>query len=100
MVNHIKVAGITYKVVEKDLSTRHEESYGVEMGYCIVTDDTIEINESLTQERKEQTLIHEMTHAMFFEAGLSRDDEEDTVNRLSLVLYQVLKDNDFSWLRK
>ena len=61
-------------------------------------DNLIEINDKIHKTRQDQTLVHELTHAMFFEAGL--EDEEDLVNRLGLILYQVLKDNDFSWLRR
>ncbi|MCT7670051.1 MAG: hypothetical protein N4R98_03180 [Lactobacillus iners] len=46
----------------------------------------------MSEERKQQTLIHELTHAVFSETGFTEQDEE-TVTRLSSVLYQVLKQN-------
>jgi len=45
----------------------------------------------LSESRKEQTFVHELTHAIFYEAGVEEQDE-DMINRVSLVLHQVLKD--------
>lgn len=98
MLDKIKVGGIDYQVVLKDLDTRGDDKNGQQLGWCVMGDNLIEINEKIHKTRQDQTLIHELTHAMFFEAGL--EDEEELVNRLGLILYQVLKDNDFSWLRR
>ena len=98
MMKTIKVGGITYKVELKDLSTRNDGADGKQLGWCVYDEDKIEINERLTQPRIEQTLIHELVHAVMYEAGLEQD--EDMVNRIGLVLHQVLKDNDFSWMNK
>lgn len=98
MLESIKVGGITYKVELKDLSTRNDEASGKQLGWCVYDEDKIEINEKLTQPRIEQTLIHELVHAIMYEAGLEQD--EDMVNRIGLVLHQVLKDNDFGWLQE
>lgn len=46
--------------------------------------------------KKEQVLIHELLHACIAEAGFDEQDE-DVVNRVSIVLYQVLKDNAFDF---
>ena len=53
---------------------------------------SIYIDDSLSESRKEQTFIHELTHAIFLEAGYKEQDE-DMINRISIVLHQVLKDN-------
>lgn len=98
MLEKVKVGGINYAIELKDLSTRRDEENGKEFGWCVFDEDKIEINERLTQSRIEQVLIHELVHAIFYEAGLEQD--EDTVNRIGIVLHQVLKDNDFSWLNK
>lgn len=55
-------------------------------------DAKIQIDSTLGDERKQQTLIHELTHAIFLEAGY-KDQEEDMINRVSIVLHQVLQDN-------
>ena len=93
----LKVGGIEYRIERKEL----EAADGVQFGWCRCDKVLIEINDRINEQKQEQTLIHELTHAMFHECGLDElDNEEGIVNRLSIVLYQVLKDNDFSWLNK
>lgn len=53
------------------------------------------ISENLSDSRKEQTLFHEMVHAMLFESGSDEYDNEELVNQLGLIMYQVFRDNDF-----
>lgn len=97
MIDKIKVAGITYNVGLGEFPQTKNDNI-VKWGEIDYDIAEIKINNELAQERQHQTLIHEMVHAMFCEAGISVEDEEDVVNRLGLVLYQVLKDNDFSWV--
>ena len=96
-MERIKVGGIVYKVEYKEL----EADEGIQLGWCKKSQSLIEINNhNVCEQLQEQTIIHEMTHAIFNESGLDLgDDEEDVVNRIGLVLHQVLKDNDFSWLK-
>jgi hypothetical protein len=48
----------------------------------------------MSDERKEQTIVHEMLHAIHFEAGYdSEDQDEDMINRTANVLHQVIVDN-------
>lgn len=87
--NEIIVGGISYKVTEQEtVEMNGDKNY---YGYCKYDVPEIKLKSGLSDDRKEQTLIHEITHAAFFEAGL--DQDEDTVNRLSIVLYNVLKNN-------
>lgn len=96
MINSIKVGGIIYEVQYKGLGANE----GVQFGWCRCDKALIEINDGINQQKQEQTLIHEMTHAMFHECGLDyMENEEDIVNRLSIVLHQVLKENDFDFIR-
>lgn len=86
----VKVAGITYEVVEKpfieiDCSRDYQ-------GCCSYTNAEIAVLQDLVPERKEQIITHELTHAIFYEAGYDEQDEE-MVDRVSKVLHQVLKDN-------
>lgn len=92
----IKIGGILYDVATKDLSA-YDTDGQYRMGNQHESKALIEIREEMPNQKKEQTLIHEMTHAMFCEMGI--EDDEDLVNRIGLILYQVLKDNDFQWLR-
>ncbi|MFE8697970.1 ImmA/IrrE family metallo-endopeptidase [Cytobacillus sp. FJAT-53684] len=86
----VNVAGIEYSVMEvKGLANKHEKMGCVRYGPA-----EIELDAEMSQERKEQVFVHELLHACFFEAGYTEQDE-DAVNRVSAVLYQVLKDNQF-----
>lgn len=98
MIDKIKVGGIVYDVEFKELDAEN----GIQLGWCNYVKSKFEINNhNISEQKQEQTIIHEMTHAIIHEAGLDfGDDEESIVNHISLVLHQVLKDNDFSWLRE
>ncbi|GAW63414.1 hypothetical protein FC65_GL000663 [Ligilactobacillus acidipiscis DSM 15836] len=90
---NIKVGGIHYEIFEKEIVENDPNEYGV----CVYADNHIEIKSGLSDERKTQTLIHELLHAIFFEAGYE-DHDEKMVDQLSLVLNQVLKENDLAEL--
>lgn len=84
----VNVAGIEYVIkYVQGLERKH----GL-MGQVIYGPANIELDGDLSDERKEQVFVHELLHACFFEAGYTEQDE-DAVNRVSAVLYQVLKDN-------
>lgn len=97
-MNKVKVAGVTYDVVMKEdvRSDADDQCYGL----CNFKDLSIELLNDLPEERHNQTLIHEIMHAVFEESGIQMEDDEDLVNRLALVWFQVLKDNDFSFLNE
>jgi hypothetical protein len=84
----VNVAGIEYKV---NHIQGIEQTHGL-MGLVRYGPAVIDLDASLSDERKEQVFVHEMLHACFFEAGYT-EQEEDVVNRVSAVLYQVLKEN-------
>lgn len=67
-------------------------------GQVTYKDTHIQIDESLSQTRANEAVIHEMLHAILFEAGYMEQDE-DLVNRTASVLTQVLRDNDFGFMR-
>ena len=99
MIDNIKVGGIDYRIDFKELE---KDDDGIQLGWCDYVKAKFEINNhNISIQKQKQTVIHEMTHAIMHEAGLGfGDDEERVVNHIGLVLYQVLKDNDFSWLGK
>ena len=84
----LKVGGVQYTVEEIPNLISKDDCWG-QVDYF---NSTISIEPSLSETRKEQTLIHELTHAVFLEAGYKEQDE-DMINRVSIVLHQVLKDN-------
>lgn len=87
------VGSIDYTVEEVDgLHSKYEL-----FGQVTYADGRVEIDSQLSQARKHNVIVHELLHAMFFEAGYDEQDEE-LVRRLGNVLTQVLRDNDFSFI--
>jgi hypothetical protein len=91
----VKVAGIEYEVHEVDGIL---ERFNI-LGQINYHKGIIELDSSLCQTRKEQTFVHELLHACFKEAGYDEQDEE-MIDRVSAVLYQVLKDNQLELGKK
>lgn len=110
MLEAIKIAGIEWQVEivdEFEMSEKQKEEFRkeghdpdemIKWGEVTYEKNKINLWSGLSPQKKEQTLIHEMLHAIFHEAGFDLDNE-DEVNRISIVLHQVLKDNDFSFLK-
>jgi hypothetical protein len=89
----IKVAGNYYTVsVNPQIAVVHGN-----WGLCSYGDNTIQIADGLCENRTKDVLVHEMTHAILYEAGYD-DHEEEQCNRIAKVLYQVLRDNDFAFM--
>lgn len=82
------VAGIDFEILEVKGIT---ERFNV-LGQVNYNKGQIELDQDMCKTKKEQVLIHEVLHACFNEAGYEEQDE-DVVNRVSIVLYQVLKQN-------
>ncbi len=96
MIKQIKVGGVVYPVVEKEnIIIDGDADF---LGSCDYKDHIIELRSDTGQARKEQTLVHELVHAMLFESGYG-DHDEELVKRLGKMLHQVLQDNDFGFLR-
>jgi hypothetical protein len=82
------VGAVDYNVAEVDGFMRKYELYG----QVTYSDCRIEIEPTLAPDRKANVVIHELLHAMLFEAGYDEHDE-DQVRRIGNVLTQVLRDN-------
>lgn len=93
-MKEVKIGGIVYPIEIKNDFTGDTGDWG-QINY---KKSKITIDSNLDKQRENQTLVHEIVHGLFMESGIK--DNEDTVNRLGIVLYQVLTDNDFSFLRK
>lgn len=91
MNKQIKVGGLTYEVVISEYFKSFDDDRNL-WGCCDHEQQKIYIRQSLSEQKKKQVLIHELTHAIFEEAGY-KDQDEDMVNRISLILHQVLMDN-------
>jgi phage protein len=91
----VKIGGLTYDVKKSsDLQGKNGN-----WGQIQYKTQEIMLDDSLKEQVEDQTLIHEITHGILVEAGYN-DHEEDLADRVGKVLYQVLTDNDFSWLYK
>jgi hypothetical protein len=90
-----RVGTLDYRVTETpDLLRKHDL-----FGQVTYDDGLIEIEPTLSEQRKHNVIIHELLHAALFEAGYDEQDEEQ-VRRLGNVLTQVLRDNDFGFMRE
>lgn len=89
--NRIRVNGIEYKVkVVKRLEDNDNSLWGI----SLYKKNTIKIRKGLTNQKQQQTLMHELTHVMFHEMGLDEQaDDEKLVNQLGNAFYQLLADN-------
>ena len=63
----VRIAGVTIKIVEKDLSDFDDECYG----YYVHDKQTIVIGKGLSAKVREETLCHEMIHAALDCSGIS-----------------------------
>lgn len=84
----IKVGGIHYSIEAKKNVIKDTES----LGFCDYEGARIVVDASLAPDRMQQVIVHELVHAMLYEAGFDEQDE-DMVNRIGIVLHQVLCDN-------
>jgi hypothetical protein len=98
MIDNVKVGGLVYEVsVVKDLEL--EEREPDLLGRIDYRDLKIKVDDALAEQMRHQIFIHELTHGILVEAGYT-DHEEEQADRIGKVLYQVLKDNDFNFIRK
>ena len=91
----VKIGGPTYTVKKvSDLQGKEGD-----WGRIQYKTQEITLDDSLKEQLEDQTLIHEITHGILVEAGYV-EHEEEQADRIGKILYQVLTDNDFSWLWK
>lgn len=91
----VKIGGLTYTVKK----THDLQGKNGNWGQIQYKNQEIVLDDSLSEQLEDQTLIHEITHGILVEAGYV-DHEEEQVDRIGKVLYQVLTDNDFSFMWK
>ncbi|AZB66823.1 TPA: hypothetical protein K8054_000263 [Staphylococcus pseudintermedius] len=86
---NINVCGVKYKIDQLEDVDNNPNC----LGLCVYKDSLIQLKRGLSFERKKQTLIHELLHAMLYEAGYEEHDET-LVSNLSIVINQVIGEND------
>ena len=91
-----RIGSVDYVV--KEIEGLHDSGEEL-LGQVTYHDTQIRLNSESSECRKKNVLIHELLHAMLYEAGYDEQDEE-MVRRLGNVLTQVLTDNDFGFMRE
>jgi Zn-dependent peptidase ImmA (M78 family) len=81
----LTIGGHLYKIVE--LPLKHEDESKELYGRHMVKDNIILINTDIHQSRKEETLIHEILHAIFYNYGL--EHKENLIDAISNGLFQL-----------
>lgn len=97
MLDKVKIGGLYYAISEVEDLGDEEGTPGM-LGCIDYHALTIKLEKEVHRDMQQQTFIHELTHGVFAESGYE-EHEEEMVNRIGKVLYQVLKDNDFNFLR-
>lgn len=92
----LKIGGFEWSVQSHEDVSRESDTFGS----THTATQKIFIEPNIPQQKKEQTLLHEILHAVWWQNGIERTTEdkkleERVVHSLSMGLYQVLKDNDF-----
>ena len=90
-VKNIKVGGIYYDIECCPVN----EYFSNGMGRYVQKDSKIYINSNLNDDLQFKTLIHELLHAVVaeykvFDSSISAEFEEDTVDRLTTGVYDIL----------
>ena len=94
----VRVGSCIYKVVltEEPLVINGQSC----LGYCDYMNHIIKINTTLQDEQAmEQTLLHEIAHAMFYERQvdlckyMSNDEMEYIIDSIGFMLHQLILDN-------
>lgn len=85
----VKVGGLVYDVSfeERLLDDENTKVYGI-IDYNNLT---IKLEKLYSQQKNEQSLWHEIVHAICVEYNVEIEDED--VDRIGCGLYQVIKDN-------
>ena len=91
----VKIGATKYKIANSQVID--PAARGVVMGEVDYPSCLITLLGPLNKTRKEETLIHEILHAIFFEAGYLEHSEE-MVDRLTPFLYSFIKENNLDKL--
>lgn len=83
MINHVKIAGLTYKVRLAQLDE-------LEMGGISYKQGIIRIDNTMSLPTQKLTLLHEISHALLY--GFTESTESQATT-LSLLLRELIRDN-------
>lgn len=86
----LRILGLTYRIEEVECVNK----ISAEKGEINFLTHEIKIDKSMPQDLKEQTLLHEVIHAVFDSLGMYElNDDERTVQSLATALYSTFKEN-------
>ncbi len=91
MPKEVRILGHVYAVIYEKLDPANRSS----VGKCSSAMQRIMIASTTHKEQQEETLLHEVLHAVVFELDL--DVSEKLIYPLASGLYAVLKDNPKWW---
>ena len=92
----LKIIGFEWQIKE----SQEIADEGACFGSTHTQSQTIYLEKRALTQKKEQVLLHEILHALWWQQGLSqrftkqKEIEEEIITTLSQGLYQVLKDNN------
>jgi hypothetical protein len=95
----IKVGGFQWTIEESKDVTHEGSVFGTTHHHT----QKLIIEPDISVQKKNQTILHEMMHAIWWQSGLDRmfgdlktdrENEERIIHALSMGLYQVLTDNN------
>jgi Zn-dependent peptidase ImmA (M78 family) len=88
MIKKINIAGLDYDIKEVPVIDKDNHL----LGQIDYVGQVILIDSEQTEQRKEQTLFHEILHGVLEQTGLSELNEDDRkVQSISVALHQTLK---------
>lgn len=92
----IKIGAFVWKVVESDSVTLEGGCFGS----AHYATQTIYLDPKITPQKKCETFVHEVLHAITWQSGLStrldrldKNLDEDLVRAMSPLIYQIIADN-------
>ena len=99
--NKVKIGGFDWTIIESNDVTQESQTFG--STHYQKQKLFIEVEE--TDQKKGQTLLHEIIHAIIWQTGLIErlknkeynPSEEELVQAISMQLYQVLHDNNLTF---
>ena len=92
MVRKINIGGHEYEILVTEL--KHENPRKELYGRHEVKENIIYINDEIAASRMQETLIHEVLHAIFYNTGLEHDERK--IEAISNGLFQ-LGIGDYLW---
>lgn len=92
----VKIGGTIYEIENTPYSFDDDKTTVMGDIDQVAAKIKLNLDPSIAKVRKQQTLIHEILHGMLFEAGYEEEIDERLIKCLSMVMYQVVKENDLA----